>query len=90
LILKDAAVKRAAAWAIAGLAYMLWPFDVVPDWVVLVGWVDDALVVFLAGYMAYRAYQKRAPEPPRGSEPPRGPEHAKPVKPLPPDDEIPS
>lgn len=64
-MLKDAAIRRAAVWAAAGLAYMLWPFDVVPDWAVLVGWVDDALVVFLAGYMAYRAYQDRLGGPER-------------------------
>lgn len=78
-MLKDVAIRRAAAWAFAGLAYMFWPFDAVPDWVVLVGWVDDALVVLFAAYMAYRAYERR-----EGS---RGPQNAKPVKPLPPDDE---
>ncbi|TPW19167.1 MAG: hypothetical protein FD126_2957 [Elusimicrobia bacterium] len=82
-MLKDVAIRRAAAWAVAGLLYMLWPFDAVPDWAIVVGWVDDALVVAFAAYMAYRAYQSRVPD----REPPRGPEHAKPVKPLPPDPE---
>ena len=83
-MLKDAAIRRAAAWAAAGLLYMLWPFDAVPDWAILVGWVDDALVVLFAAYMAYRAYESRVGAP-RADER-RGPEHAKPVKPLPPDD----
>lgn len=82
-MLKDAAIRRAAAWCVAGLLYMLWPLDAVPDLAFLIGWVDDALVVFFAAYMAWRAYQSRVPE----REPRRGPEHAKPVKPLPPDDE---
>lgn len=80
-MLKDAAIRRAGAWLLAGLLYAVWPMDLVPDWAVLVGWADDALVVFLAAYMAYRAYQRRA------DAPRRGPEHAKPVKPLPPDQE---
>lgn len=58
-MLKDAALRRAAVWVLAGLAYLFWPFDVLPDWAVLVGWVDDALVVLLAAYMAYRAYEGR-------------------------------
>lgn len=85
-MLKDAAIRRAAAWAVAGFLYMIWPLDAVPDWAILIGWVDDALVVLFAAYMAYRAYQSRAPDRP-DREPPRGPEHAKPVKPLPPDDD---
>lgn len=58
-MLKDAALRRAAVWVLAGLAYLFWPFDVLPDWAILVGWVDDALVVLLAAYMAYRAYEGR-------------------------------
>lgn len=58
-MLKDAALRRAAVWVLAGLAYLFWPFDVLPDWAILVGWVDDALVVLLAAYMAYRAYEER-------------------------------
>jgi uncharacterized membrane protein YkvA (DUF1232 family) len=77
-MLKDAAVRKAAVWALAGFLYLVWPFDALPDWAVLVGWVDDALVVLLAAYMAYRAYSKRPPE----DDPPRGPAHAKPAKPL--------
>ena len=81
-MLKDVAIRRAAAWAVAGFLYLIWPMDLVPDWAVLVGWVDDALVVSFAAYMAYQAFQRRAGAPER-----RGPEHAKPVKPLPPDAE---
>ena len=77
-MLKDAAVRKAAVWALAGFLYLVWPFDALPDWAVLVGWVDDALVVLLAAYMAYRAYQKKAPPPEEG----RGPHNAKPVRPL--------
>ncbi|TBR22509.1 DUF1232 domain-containing protein [bacterium] len=68
-MLKDAAIRRAAVWLVAGLAYLLWPLDLVPDWAVLVGWVDDAFVVFVAAYMAYQAYQDRM----------GGPRRAKPV-----------
>ena len=64
-MLKDAAVRRAAVWLAAGLAYLLWPLDAVPDWAILVGWVDDAFIVFLAGFMAYKAYQERLGGPKR-------------------------
>ena len=88
-MLKDAAIRRALVWLVAGLAYALWPLDLVPDWAVLVGWVDDAFVVFLAAYMAYHAYQERVGGPRHArtdrGDPGRGPEHAKPAKVLPPD-----
>ncbi|MBI3299972.1 MAG: DUF1232 domain-containing protein [Elusimicrobia bacterium] len=56
---KDAAVHRAGVWVLAGLLYWLWPFDVVPDFAVVIGWADDLLVAALTLYMAYKAFQKR-------------------------------
>lgn len=32
---------------IAGLAYVISPFDIVPDSILFFGWLDDLLVVFL-------------------------------------------
>ena len=54
-MLKDAALRRAAAWLLAGALYLLWPWDLVWDFIPLVGQVDDALMAVLAAYMAYRS-----------------------------------
>ena len=59
-MLQDAAVRRAGVWLLAGLLYMVWPWDAVPDFAVVIGWVDDFLVAALTVYMAYQAYQRRA------------------------------
>ena len=32
----------------AAVAYVLMPFDLIPDWLVPVGWTDDLLVLTLA------------------------------------------
>lgn len=61
--------KRAALWLIAGFLYMVWPFDIVPDFLVLVGWVDDLLIAGLAVYMALRSLRKKIEPPPK--DPPR-------------------
>lgn len=56
---KDVAVRRAGAWLLAGLLYVVWPMDIVPDFAVIIGWVDDFLIAALTIYMAYQVYQKR-------------------------------
>ena len=34
---------------IVALAYMIWPIDLIPDYILVLGWIDD-LIVF--GYVA--------------------------------------
>ncbi len=35
------------AIVIAALAYVIFPFDLIPDFIPVLGWVDDGLVVYL-------------------------------------------
>jgi uncharacterized membrane protein YkvA (DUF1232 family) len=43
---------KAVAVCAAAVAYVLSPFDLIPDWLVPVGWTDDLLVLALAwGYV---------------------------------------
>ena len=41
--------------AVLALVYLLNPFDVLPDFVVGAGWLDDLMVLGLVGYYLYRA-----------------------------------
>lgn len=40
---------------VAGLAYLLWPWDLAMDFLGFVGWIDDLIVSVLAVYMAVKA-----------------------------------
>jgi len=51
--------RKAAIWIFAGLLYLLWPYDVIPDFLWLVGWIDDLLIAGLAIYMAAKAFKKK-------------------------------
>jgi uncharacterized membrane protein YkvA (DUF1232 family) len=43
---------RAVAVCAAAVAYVISPFDLIPDWLVPIGWTDDLLVLALAwGYV---------------------------------------
>ena len=33
--------------AILAIAYVIFPFDLIPDFIPVVGWIDDALVIYL-------------------------------------------
>ncbi len=33
--------------AIVSIAYIIWPFDLIPDFIPVLGWVDDGLVLYL-------------------------------------------
>ena len=57
-MLKDAALRRAAAWLLAGFLYFLWPWDLIPDFIPLAGQVDDTLMTAFAAYMAYKALKE--------------------------------
>ncbi|PCI40732.1 MAG: hypothetical protein COB53_00110 [Elusimicrobia bacterium] len=54
---------KAAVWIFAGLLYLLWPYDVIPDFLAFVGWVDDILIVVLAIYMAAKGLKKKLERP---------------------------
>jgi uncharacterized membrane protein YkvA (DUF1232 family) len=45
---------RTIAVCAAAIAYVLLPFDLIPDWIVPVGWTDDLLVLTLAWTMVKR------------------------------------
>lgn len=68
----EVALRRTGVWLLAGLLYLLWPWDIVPDFIAVVGWVDDLLITGLAVYMAYRRFQDYlARRPGRGPRPAR-------------------
>lgn len=51
----DPAVPRAARWWLAGLlAYLVSPIDLVPDFLPVIGYADDAIVVAVALRFAIR------------------------------------
>jgi uncharacterized membrane protein YkvA (DUF1232 family) len=50
LVLKDPAISRSVKWrAVIGLAvilaYVVSPFDIIPDFIPFAGWLDDIIVV---------------------------------------------
>ncbi len=65
-------MNRAIVFIIAGLVYLIWPMDLAPDFLGVVGWVDDILVMGLAIYMAVGSLRKRVHQGPR-RETPRAP-----------------
>ncbi len=54
-LLEHAQTPRASKWLLAAaLAYAATPIDLVPDWLPVVGHVDDFVVVGLLFWMAWR------------------------------------
>jgi uncharacterized membrane protein YkvA (DUF1232 family) len=45
---------RAKLLTVAVIAYALWPFDLVPDFAPVVGWIDDLIIVPAGLWLAYR------------------------------------
>jgi uncharacterized membrane protein YkvA (DUF1232 family) len=45
---------RAKALAVAVIVYALWPFDLIPDFALVVGWIDDLVIVPAGLWLAYR------------------------------------
>jgi uncharacterized membrane protein YkvA (DUF1232 family) len=66
-LLSDPRVKKLPRFAVvAAVAYLFWPVDLVPDFLVpLAGYLDDATLVWLS----FRWLFKSAPEPERQIEP---------------------
>lgn len=58
--------SRTPLWAkaltVAGLAYVVSPLDLVPDWLIGLGWLDDAAVVGLSLYSLVRSVPPRVRE----------------------------
>jgi uncharacterized membrane protein YkvA (DUF1232 family) len=45
---------RAKALTVAVIVYALWPFDLIPDFALVVGWIDDLVIVPAGLWLAYR------------------------------------
>ncbi len=59
LVLKDSQVPvwaklRVLAILSAAMAYILSPFNIIPDWIPFLGWIDDLVVLQLAVMFAAR------------------------------------
>ena len=50
---------------VAAIAYVLLPFDAVPDFIPLFGWLDDLGVLSIAAMYVVREIRKHTPLPPR-------------------------
>jgi uncharacterized membrane protein YkvA (DUF1232 family) len=45
---------RAKLLVLAVIVYALWPFDLLPDFALVVGWIDDLIIVPAGLWLAYR------------------------------------
>jgi DnaJ-domain-containing protein 1 len=52
-------MNRAVVFILAGLVYLIWPFDMAPDYIAVVGWLDDLLVLGVTIYMAAQSMKRR-------------------------------
>ncbi|HAE41053.1 MAG TPA: hypothetical protein DCG57_20830 [Candidatus Riflebacteria bacterium] len=39
---------------VAAVAYFLWPFDLIPDFIPIIGYLDDLIIVPLLIWLAYK------------------------------------
>ena len=50
---------------VAAVAYLIWPFDLIPDFIPIIGWLDDAGVLTAAALFIVRdvrLHEQRYPE----------------------------
>lgn len=63
LVLKDSRVPRRAKWLLgAAVGYALSPVDLIPDFVPVVGYLDDVLIVPILVMLALRSIPKEVIE----------------------------
>lgn len=63
LVLKDKRTPAAAKVLLAlAIGYMLMPFDIIPDFLPVIGQVDDVIIVPLLFYLAIRMIPKEVIE----------------------------
>jgi uncharacterized membrane protein YkvA (DUF1232 family) len=61
---------------VAAVAYLVWPFDLIPDFIPIIGWLDDAGVLMAAALFIVRdvrLHEQRYPELPVGDSQLQGP-----------------
>ena len=46
----------------AAVAYFLWPFDLIPDFIPVIGYLDDLVIVPTLIWLAFREIEKNAAE----------------------------
>lgn len=49
----------AYAAPVLGLVYMVSPLDLIPDWIPIIGWIDDALVLICVVWWVYLELQRQ-------------------------------
>jgi len=53
LVRRDVPI-RSKALLLAGLVYLVSPVDLIPDFIVGAGWIDDLVIVPLLGWFSWR------------------------------------
>jgi len=51
-------MQKALVYLLAGFIYVIWPLDFPPDFLGVVGYVDDAMVAALSVYLAVQSLRK--------------------------------
>lgn len=54
LLRNPATPPAARVVALLGLIYLVSPLDLIPDWIPVLGWLDDGIVLLLLLKLAYR------------------------------------
>ena len=58
-VLADPRTPRVSRWLLGvAIAYVLMPFDLIPDWIPVLGQIDDLILVPILVYLAIRFIPK--------------------------------